>query len=472
MRLLLLTAVADTTADYATDPLLKRWRKLGVAVEGTQRDPSSALRMDSGERRFRTVDAVFFGASSDKRFGAARLYRIGQSNLPVGECPSIYALPNKSSPGFEEQYERLLKAQALPTHVFKNGARPTDPLFNGTGRGGDAYSLGNLPLDPKLRQVANATFATEPRREDSGKYYASKDVEMPGGRRWNMGWAQHVAVGGSGPQALPREVTYNAALKQLQWAPPVETERLREAVLFNNTVKLSAEGTYLRLPRGAGAQAEVIVRLLLPARGARFSLQVGCEQGGINCTDVYVEGGATADAVTVGVLPAAQSTVSDIKPQATTLRLAPGESHVELRVFVDHFIGEAFFQGGREAFTFDVRQSAQMRLRSSGGVSVGATASATAWALGSILVSKEQVLATPRIDGPLLKTDYNEGASSAPSPHSTWPLLLAAATGSAVALMLMAFRRVISPSSKRPSSATSRAARTTRSTSRSCCRPT
>jgi hypothetical protein len=162
---------AAVPADYATDPLLRRWKKLGVVVEGTQRDPSSAFSMISGERRFRTVDAIVFGAASDRELAAGKLYRIGPSNMPVGECPSVYALP-PSTPGFEADLNRLQTDSGgalLPTHVFKYGVRPTDPPFNGTGRGGDAYILGRYPVGTSKNTSANITTHGPPLRVDNGK---------------------------------------------------------------------------------------------------------------------------------------------------------------------------------------------------------------------------------------------------------------------------------------------------------------
>lgn len=400
---------AAVPADYASDPLLKRWRKLGPVVEGTQRDPSSAFAMTSGERRFRTVDAVVYGAASDKDMAAGLIYRIGLSNLPIGECPSVFALPAPTA-GFETDYEQARAHGSLPTHVFKYGARPTDKLFNGTGRGGDAYVLGSYPLDAPKHKPVNASFSGHPLRVDNGKYYASKDAMMPGGRRWNFGWAQHVAVPGSGPQALPREISYNPVLKQLQWAPPVELQQLREAVLYNQSnVAVGPGGLDLGLPAGIGSRAEVIVRLPLPATGVRLSLQLMCsgsdtetarEPKALQCTEVFVEN-ATAGAVTVGVVPAAQNAtlVPDTSPQYALLRLVSGETHVEVRVFVDRFIGEVFFQQGRETFTFDVKPSAHA------GIHLYASARSVAssveiWRLGSIWVGEAEVLGTPRMDQP------------------------------------------------------------------------
>lgn len=104
----------------------------------------------------------------------------------------------------------------------------------------------------------------------------------------------------------------------------------------------------------------------------------------------------------------------DTKPLTAWLQLAPGETDVELRVWVDQFIGEAYFQQGREVITFDAPPTAKAGVllrtrpilgqglgpsRAHGGVGGAVPAvSAVAWAMGSIYATVEQVLAAPRMD--------------------------------------------------------------------------
>ena len=93
------------------------------------------------------------------------------------------------------------------------------------------------------------------------------------------------------------------------------------------------------------------------------------------------------------------SVVPDTRPMQAELRLAPGEDHVEVRVFVDEFIGEAYFQRGREVITFDTPPTTR-----AGVLLASATdlldCQVTAWSIGSIWVTPEQVLATPRLQPP------------------------------------------------------------------------
>jgi hypothetical protein len=152
-----------------------------------------------------------------------------------------------------------------------------------------------------------------------------------------------------------REVTFNAQLQQLQWLPPAETQRLRTNVLVNQSaIALLGSGGAdydLGLPAGAGVQSEVIVSFPLPPEQGRLSLLVMMGDDGANATEIYVENyiAAGGGSVAVGVVPAVENGIETLEQRAT-LRLARGEARVELRVFVDRFMGEAFVQQGRETF--------------------------------------------------------------------------------------------------------------------------
>jgi hypothetical protein len=78
------------------------------------------------------------------------------------------------------------------------------------------------------------------------------------------------------------------------------------------------------------------------------------------------------------------------------LRLVPGEDRVEVRVFVDEFIGEAYFQRGREVITFDTPPTARAGVLLASATDLP-NCRVTAWNISSIWVTPEQVLATPRL---------------------------------------------------------------------------
>jgi hypothetical protein len=89
---------------------------------------------------------------------------------------------------------------------------------------------------------------------------------------------------------------------------------------------------------------------------------------------------------------------SPVEPMMAQLQLAPCETSVELRVYLDHFIGEAYFQHGREVITFDAPPTEGVHLIAHGDGAVVTVENAVAWAMGSIYATPEEVLAAPRMD--------------------------------------------------------------------------
>lgn len=81
-----------------------------------------------------------------------------------------------------------------------------------------------------------------------------------------------------------------------------------------------------------------------------------------------------------------------------TLQLSPTDTNVTIRVFVDHTMAEGFWQGGRVAMTRQVdgnKSAAAMALYSD---TAGVEAEAEAWAMEDCWITKEELLATPRLD--------------------------------------------------------------------------
>lgn len=82
-------------------------------------------------------------------------------------------------------------------------------------------------------------------------------------------------------------------------------------------------------------------------------------------------------------------------PAATALPLVPGDTHVDVRVFIDQSVAEVFVAGGRWALTLDVTQgdlsAANMSLVCASGAGVVAR-NVSAWSLGSIWVPPSEVL--------------------------------------------------------------------------------
>ena len=80
------------------------------------------------------------------------------------------------------------------------------------------------------------------------------------------------------------------------------------------------------------------------------------------------------------------------------LRLSPSDTTIDVRVFSDRALAEAYWMNGRVAMTVPAAcdRECDMSVRAD-GAEVGLV-SATAWKVRSMWISKEEVLRTPRLD--------------------------------------------------------------------------
>lgn len=117
------------------DPLYTNWTKpsYNPIVENTQRDPSTAWQLPSGEWRLTSFDSTIYATMDFKSW-----YTIGKSQFPQGECPSFFELP-AAYPG-TEQYMPI--DGSLPTHVHKCSHGGKDWMQFGT-YGNTAVSCAN-----------------------------------------------------------------------------------------------------------------------------------------------------------------------------------------------------------------------------------------------------------------------------------------------------------------------------------------
>ena len=391
---------AQAVPANASDPLMRRWAKAdaaGVAqpiapnpiVNGTGDDPSSAWRTPFGEWRFVGVENGASPVYSARNFtGPWR--KVGISNLPAGECQSLFELP-KLYPGSASASFGSEPSAVLPTHVHKRGR-------GARGCSGDCMQLGKW-VDGSAGEVGNWSgvvggVQNEEVVIDLGNYYASKDFLAPDGRRINWGWA---AFKGGG-MALPREVRYHAALNQLVHSPLAETALLHGSappLADLGPTSLPADGTALSLgewaPAGVGNASDINLTFALPTQPACFNVSI--LNGSLTLFTNFTPGSGVAR---VGVA------VRGGKHVNTTLRLLPSDKDgISLRLFVDRIMVEAFWMDGRVALTYATPSSHGL----SWEVGVSATAgaggrliSATAFAMENIWVSPDQVLATPRRD--------------------------------------------------------------------------
>jgi sucrose-6-phosphate hydrolase SacC (GH32 family) len=223
---------------------------------------------------------------------------------------------------------------------------------------------------------------------DAGSFYASKDFYDPvKGRRINFGWA---TVPPASTQSLPREVTWHPELQQLVFSPLEEQDALRGAVIGSMQKKslMANVSTPMGLPSQAGNQSEVRVSFDRPAAAARLSVNVMVDMpSSAKGIEFFVEYEPSVDKVQVG-----SGRVTD------TLSLLPSDNTIDLTLYVDNTMTEAFWMGGRTAMTIVTGTSHGADDITFGASEPGAIVSATAWKVGSIWVTPDVVKQTPRRD--------------------------------------------------------------------------
>lgn len=354
------------------DPLQTNWSKTWTKnpiVPATGRDPSTAWKTSSGEWRLTTFDTQTFGSTDFKTW-----YRLGTTpGFAHGECPSFFPLP-KTTPG-----AKTSPNDPKPTHVHK-ASHGGDWMCVGTYTEGAAKTAGSFDATPGIKAGLKET------KIDMGRFYASKDFYDPvKKRRINWGWAQ--VSGPTQVQTMPREVTWNPELQQLVFTPVEEQDTLRTGKIGSFSGSLTAgKAASLGLPKSAGNQSEVVVSFKRPTSDATLGVTVMANAdgtGGVAFTVQYKHGASTA---TVG-----GGGVSD------TLNIADSDTSIDVHIYVDNTFSEVYYQGGRVAMTVNTAATDDAAVFVSS--SVAGTVTATAYGVGSIWVTPQEVLRTPRLDG-------------------------------------------------------------------------
>lgn len=219
-------------------------------------------------------------------------------------------------------------------------------------------------------------------------------------RRINWGWAK--VIFGKATNAwdaschtLPRVVTWNPELQQLVYSPLPEQSALRGSQIgeVNIPTKIKpGESVLLSLPTNASKQVELNVTFAIPTTAVRITATVLSVDGVRQAATFHID----FTPATAGRAPGA-ATASGPECPAQPLRLSQSDKSLELRVFMDHAVAEAYWMGGRVACTIQVAKpgaGGNIHFTASGP---GATVlGAQAWPVKSPWVSPEQVVATPR----------------------------------------------------------------------------
>jgi sucrose-6-phosphate hydrolase SacC (GH32 family) len=274
-------------------------------------------------------------------------------------------------------------------------------VANGPRQNGTWTPQGGLQLvDPGVFWISTPTKDVRLVME-----YASKDFYDPvGDRRILWGWVK--ASLRTNTMTLPREVTWHPQLLQLVFSPVKEQASLRRDVIgvlgrtalpLDQPVAIGAEPP--------GNQTEVAVSFARPTAPGltRFNLTVPASfpsrriaspaMQGIVLTLDYSDS-SDGEVVVVRCLRANFS---------TSVKLLPTDTTIDIRVYTDGIVVEIYVMGGRTAITLHTyalpgatNATAVARISVTSVLGRGEVVSASAWKVGAIWVSTEEVLATPR----------------------------------------------------------------------------
>lgn len=243
-------AFGAATPEDPRDPFLTNWTKRATPlVQRTDDDPSTAWRAPDGTWRCVAKGGGNGGAGiygSRSRAFLDAWSSLGSSNLPSGECPSLFPNPG-AGPGDPTHVHFYGKFSAY-YHVGYWSDAPSPGVWRtATGAPVVACSRGGVDDD-----------ARECRRLDRGAWYAPKDYAF-NGRRIVFGWLKGVA---HGALSLPRELRYEPETGVLTSFPVDELKALRGAApLASRTgVSLARESLALTWDPPASGAVEVLVR--------------------------------------------------------------------------------------------------------------------------------------------------------------------------------------------------------------------
>ena len=178
-------AAIAVPANHSSDPLLVNWTKLGVVMNNTQRDPTTAWQTASGEWRFTNFEGKVF--SSIDNFRTWSTAGDGSAIFPSAECPDFFPLPPRChGNGCDAPWP----GPTPPTHVHKisgNWPVATDRYSFGVYLDGEQNSTGTWTPTagvPQLQAMDATTLLNISR-----KFYASKSFFDPvDSRRIFWGW--------------------------------------------------------------------------------------------------------------------------------------------------------------------------------------------------------------------------------------------------------------------------------------------
>ena len=382
-----------------SDPTYTQWSKEGSiggqpftnpVLNFTGDDPSTAWRTKDGEWRLigNTRCSQEGGTGGNAIFGSADFaawYLVGCiTTMMSGECPSIFPLPSLT-PGSEHYVASHSRQAPMPTHVHKAS------LKNGLGYFEDKSQVGvwidGAPGPAGQGGTAGTwevTAGSVAQFVDRGKAYAGKDFYDPTGKGRRILWLWGQLE--SGIQTLPREVTYHPGLQRLVYSPVAEMLQLRTAKLD------SASAVPVLAPLTLRASAHCELELTFARPPSATNIEVRLPHGAAVTVNYTLPTTPEESVEGAGTLPEAWMVQVSLGGFNDSLPLLADDTSLTMRVFLDGFVAEAYFMGGRVALTSDL-----VDLGGVTNVQVASTAKVTlnkavVYAMGDIHVDVEEVL--------------------------------------------------------------------------------
>jgi beta-fructofuranosidase len=358
---------ADTS-----DPWLVDWVKpdYNPIRMGTQRDPSTAWRTAAGEWRYTNVKKEIFSSWDFKHWEMVGIL----DEFGGGECPDVFEIPPLCEGCSADNGAGIFK----PTHVHANVGYQL-----GIYDDGKANSTGTWTIIPDW----NPKY-TKMDGEDSALFYASKSFWDPvKERRIVWGWVKTAAYledapgfrGGQCPgvgqvmtntNSLPRVATYDPALQSLLFFPVEEMENLRGKKLANVGEQDVSGSVPLNLKTGI-RQSEMKVSFAMPTEATRLGVSVmtGTDaDGNVFGTEVFIDFVPNNNNDDFWYVQAGHDSSSMLCPNKTKsglgtpshiacpvhqlpLPLKRSDSTLDISIWVDNLVVEAYFMGGRNPWT-------------------------------------------------------------------------------------------------------------------------
>jgi sucrose-6-phosphate hydrolase SacC (GH32 family) len=366
--------------------------------------------------------------SSGARYSAATAASDPPDGPPTWECPDLFILPQRSrafassSNATMGQTEQSRTSAATPLWVFKASGALTPASAS---RGVDFWSTGTFDeASGKFTTGGgNLPVPSDAQRIDYGHFYASKTFLDPlSGERLIYGWVAEESgqplLEWASMQSLPRTIREDplqpgrlvfppaGAIDSLRILPPAVIGRKRIDAQASVALPTNVGG-------GDGTQLDLTLRLL-PPLVPQTCVSINVLGGAANASITILGGGSEGAQPTANALTTARLSIG---PHSAVFNASNASSTpLELRVFVDGSIVEAFAAGGRAVATHRVYPMSE------GGATHGGAAAVRNCGESTLMVDQVMVYAMAAATPPTrdaLRTRASAAAAAAAAAASS-----------------------------------------------------